>query len=100
MSYAPGAGPELPWEWSSILGGSCVLGELFYCLTSVVPFAGVFVLMLLLRLVLRRQWLASLALYLFMVEPPRIELGLRVEAGGRPRGEGEGHGDLRAVSAA
>ncbi len=66
MSYAPGAGPELPWEWSSILGGSCVLGELFYCLTSVVPFAGVFVLMLLLRLVLRRQWLASLALYLFI----------------------------------
>ncbi len=56
----------LPAKWDSLLGAGRILGEFFELFAAVIFFAGVFVLMLLLRIVLRRPWPAAIVLFLIL----------------------------------
>jgi hypothetical protein len=51
------------------LGGRYVIGELFDAQTSIGLFIGAFVLLLLLRILLRRPWLANGAFFLILFVP-------------------------------
>jgi serine/threonine-protein kinase len=66
-----GAEPSLPATGSpaALLGGRHLLAELLEAQTGLGFFMGMFVLLLLLRVLLRRQWLASIAFVLIISIP-------------------------------
>ncbi|MHC4381372.1 MAG: serine/threonine-protein kinase [Planctomycetota bacterium] len=67
-----GLPPPTPGAGSSVdvlLGGRYVIGELFEAQTGIGVFIGAFVLLLLLRILLRRPWLANGAFFLILFIP-------------------------------
>jgi hypothetical protein len=67
LTGAPPPTPTTPRSLDVLLGGPYVIGALFDAQTSIGIFIGAFVLLLLLRIVLRRPWLANGAFCLIII---------------------------------